>query len=172
MQFLIWLAKLYTAQALMCSNEPGTFYSKSVQKCVPCPRGRFAASNTCVQCPVGKYSNRSGISSVLDCEMCEPGTFQTTPGAVLCGGTCPDGTYSTKWGSDSVANCKKCPPGLASFQCGFDITPKQSSHEDPQISFYSSMFGDHSTRSKPVRQATRGNTCGKLNNVCMHRHIQ
>jgi hypothetical protein len=174
MQFLFWFAKLYSAQAIVttCTNEPGTFYAKNVNKCVPCPRGRFASSNTCVQCPTGKYSNRSGISSVLDCELCAPGTFQTSPGGILCDGTCPDGTYSTKWGSDSFTDCKTCPRGLASFQCGFDITHKQGSHEeDPQTTFHSSMFGDHSTRSKPVI-ISRGNVCGKMNNVCMHRHIQ
>lgn len=170
MQFLFWFAKILLAHAVStCINEPGTFYSKSVQKCVPCPRGRFAASNTCVQCPAGKYSNRSGLSSVLDCELCAPGTFQTTPGGILCDGTCPDGTYSTQWGSDSQNNCKTCPRGLASFQCGFDITPRRHSSEDPQTIYYSSMFADHTTRSKPVREQ---NACGKMNNVCMHKHIQ
>lgn len=168
MQFLFWLAKLYSAQALMCTNDPGTFYSQSVQKCVPCPRGRFAASNTCVQCPTGKYSNRSGITSVLDCELCAPGTFQTTPGGILCGGACPDGTYSTQWGSDSPNDCKTCPRGLASFQCGFDISTVHKPQEDPQTTFYSSMFGEN-IRSKTIRQQ---NACGKLNNVCMHKHIQ
>ncbi len=176
MQFLIWMAKMYAAQAVamvqQCSNEPGTFYAKNEKMCVPCPRGRFAASNTCVQCPVGMYSNLSGITSVLDCELCAPGTFQTTPGGIVCDGMCPDGTYSTKWGADSQEDCKACPHGLASYQCGFDITPKRGSLEDPQTTFYSSMFGDHSTRSKTGREVVRGNTCGKLNNVCMHKHIQ
>ena len=171
MQFFIWLAKLYSAQALTCTNDPGTFYSQSVQKCVPCPRGRFAASNTCVQCPTGKYSNRSGITSVLDCELCAPGTFQTTPGGILCDGTCPDGTYSTQWGSDSQNDCKTCPRGLASYQCGFDISTVHKHQEDPQTTFYSSMFGE-STRSKRTQEPLRGNVCGKLNNVCMHKHIQ
>lgn len=171
MQFFIWFAKLYSAHALFtCSNEPGTFYSKSAQKCVPCPRGRFSASNTCVQCPAGTFSSRSGISSVLDCELCAPGTFQTSPGGIVCDGACPDGTYSTKWGSDSVVNCKTCPRGLASYQCGFDTIPHKKTLEDPQTTFYSSMFGDHSTRSKPTGQASAN--CGKLNNVCMHKHIQ
>lgn len=171
MQWWLWLAKLYAVQALTCSNEPGTFYSRTAQKCVPCPRGRFASSNTCVQCPTGTFSNRSGITSVLDCELCAPGTFQTTPGGILCDGTCPDGTYSTKWGSDSQNDCRQCPRGLASYQCGFDITPEQKPREDPQTTFFSSMFGDHSTRSKS-REGVRGNVCGKWNNVCMHRHIQ
>lgn len=173
MQWWFWFAKMMSVQALMtCTNEPGTFYSKSVNKCIPCPRGRFAVSNTCVQCPVGKYSNRSGISSVLDCELCAPGTYQTTPGAIVCDSACPDGTYSTKWGSDSVEHCKTCPRGLASYQCGFDTIPNKKPQEDPQTTFYSSMFGDHSARSKPVREAARGNACGKMNNVCMHKHIQ
>jgi len=175
MQFLFWFAKLYSAQAVFatCTNDPGTFYSKTVQRCVPCPRGRFAASNTCVQCPTGKYSNRSGISSVLDCELCTPGTFQTTPGGILCDGACPAGTYSTQWGSDSLDDCKACPRGLASYQCGFDTISNKKAQEDPQTTFHSSMFKDHSSRSKPVREViVRGNACGKLNNVCMHKHIQ
>jgi hypothetical protein len=168
MQWWIWVVKLYSAQAALvtCTNEPGTFFSKSAQKCTPCPRGLFSASNTCVKCPVGKYSNRSGVASVLDCELCAPGTYQTVPGGIFCDGTCPDGTYSTKWGSDSRDDCKTCPRGLASYQCGFDISTVHKPQEDPQTSFYSSMFGD----SKPKRESQ--NACGRRNNVCMTKHIQ
>lgn len=174
MNWWFWFAKFVSAQAVLsttlCTNEPGTFYSKTVGKCVPCPRGRFSASNTCVQCPVGRYSDRSGAVSVLDCELCAPGTYQTTPGAIVCDSTCPDGTYSSKWGSDSVANCKPCPRGLASYQCGFDTIPNKKPQEDPQTTFYSSMFGDNTSRSRPVREDRV--SCGKMNNVCMYKHIQ
>lgn len=162
-------------RAQKCSN--GNYFSTKKQACAPCPRGRFGSFGTCVSCPRGRFGNALGIESALDCGLCEPGTYQTEPGAIACEGQCPDGTYSTKWGAVGVDECKTCPRGLASYMCGFDTASVKSVLSDDEIRvsnrFPSSSFaaGDEPKR-KSAGQFVTPKKCGGLNNVCMTRHIQ
>jgi hypothetical protein len=156
------------AWAQKCPN--GNYFSTRANGCKPCPRGRFGNLGTCVTCPQGKYNNALGIESVLDCNLCEPGTFQPDLGAITCGSKCPDGTYSTKWGATSIDDCKTCPRGLASFQCGFDVEKNTNDESKVPSSAFVSSSG-----ARTKRQSTNyvnPNKCGGLNNVCMTKHIQ
>jgi hypothetical protein len=158
------------AWAQKCPN--GNFWSTRSNGCKPCPRGRFGNLGTCVACAQGKYSNSLGIESVLDCNLCEPGTYQPDIGAVTCGYKCPEGTYSTKWGSTSLDDCKTCPRGLASYQCGFDVE-KEEEATVVDNKFPSSAFVSKGTQTNTARRNyVNPNKCGGLNNVCMTKHIQ
>jgi hypothetical protein len=147
--------------AQKCPN--GNYFSARLDACKPCPRGRFGNLGTCVACPQGKYSNSLGIENVLDCNLCEPGTFQTDSGSTSCESKCPEGTYSTKWGSTSLVDCKTCPRGLASYQCGFDVEKK---------AIVESKVPSSAFVSKTNTKYINPNKCGGLNNVCMTKHIQ
>jgi hypothetical protein len=166
-----WLYALFAlTRAQKCTN--GNYLSQRMNACKPCPRGRFGSFGTCVTCPQGRYNNALGVESVLDCNLCEPGTYQSDVGSVTCGSKCPDGTYSTKWGSTSSDDCKTCPRGLASYQCGFDVEKRTNVVVDKNNRFPSSAFVSSGTRTNTKQHYVSPNKCGGLYNVCMTKHIQ
>jgi hypothetical protein len=84
-----------------------------------CPKGSYASIFGCILCPAGSYSSTS--SSARSCNLCIPGTFSTTIGAISNATciNCPKGQFSNSSGSTS---CINCPAG--SYSTGLTSTSK------------------------------------------------
>ncbi|XP_038634725.1 latent-transforming growth factor beta-binding protein 1-like [Scyliorhinus canicula] len=60
-----------------------------------CPMGKYceAGSTAGVDCPVGRYGNKTGLASLDDCTLCDPGFYCGHPGLTAPQGPCAAGYY-------------------------------------------------------------------------------
>ena len=64
----------------------------------PCVQEGALSRNACMECPSGRYSNRTGLSSLVQCD------------------SCPGGTWSDVAGATKGSVCQKCAAGKWSPQ--------------------------------------------------------
>ena len=87
-----------------CGSCPMNEYSHQVStKCMCIPgHTRTAGSSTCSRCAAGKF--KSSDVSDEGCEVCKPGSFSLSSGAVLCN-DCGFGKYSDQNASKECTQC-------------------------------------------------------------------
>lgn len=105
-------------RCLQCA--PGTYASKDMKSCLPCPLGEYQDASrqpSCRECPKGTYTRSEGSKSMFDCiPVCGFGTHSPS-GMVPCL-QCPQNTYSGPPPREGFKECQKCVTNTFTYSPG------------------------------------------------------
>jgi hypothetical protein len=80
-------------------------------ECFPCPKGTFFFNKNCEPCPQGTFSNKTALTSDIQCLPCSSGSYSDGQGAAICK-ICPSSAF--------------CPLGSTVLNSTYELTPNQS----------------------------------------------
>lgn len=151
-----------------CVGKEPSFTSMLPSSFIIMRRFDFLSSLPPLRSPAGKYSDRTGGRTVIDCSNCTAGKWTLAraslevSGETACTGVCPLGKFGAVSGAknNEEANCRRCPPGYRSEQCD----RKENAHQIKRAN-----DRERKLRLLRARQQSRQTSCSQGNEAATMR---